>query len=630
VPGIDPVEDVLLGMLAAQREPIAGGRHKVFGRAELAIIPLTSTIASHLPRAVGLALTLGRANKLGVTVPWPTDSVVLCSFGDASANHSTAVGAINTVLHCAHQRLPMPLVLLCEDNGLGISVRTPTGWIETTYSRRPRLRYEAVEGSDVASVLDLMTDVSEWVRRERMPAFVHLRTVRYGGHAGTDVESSYRSADEMRAELLRDPILGTAHWLVSHGAADGAELLARYDDIGQRITATAEALCHEPQLPDAAAVMAPLSPRNPSAVAARAAGPPADPEARLAWFGGVLPETEGPLTVAQSINRTLADALAGDPRVMVFGEDVAAKGGVYGVTRGLVRRAGAARVFDTLLDEQSILGMALGAGLCGLVPVPEIQYLAYVHNAEDQLRGEAATMSFFSNGQYRNGMVVRIAGYGYQKGFGGHFHNDNSVAVLRDIPGLVIASPSRPADAAAMLRTCLAAASVDGTVCVFLEPIALYHVADLHEPGDGAWSEPYAAPARWAAGHVPIGQPLCYGEGTDALIITWGNGLPMSLRVQRRLAAAGVEVTVCDLRWLAPLPAAEIVAEARRAARVLVVDETRRTGGVGEGVIAVLAEAGIDVPLARVAAHDSFVPLGEAAWKVLVSEDDIERALRDL
>ena len=136
------------------------------------------------------------------------------------------------------------------------------------------------------------------------------------------------------------------------------------------------------------------------------------------------------------------------------------KGGVYGVTRGLQARFGEDRVFDTLLDETSILGLALGTSVSGFVPIPEIQYLAYLHNAEDQLRGEAATLQFFSQGAYRNGMVVRIQGYGYQKGFGGHFHNDNGVGVLRDIPGLVIASPSRPDDAAAMLRTCVAAAKV--------------------------------------------------------------------------------------------------------------------------------------------------------------------------
>ena len=191
-----------------------------------------------------------------------------------------------------------------------------------------------------------------------------------------------------------------------------------------------------------------------------------------------------PLTLALAINAALSDALDRDRAVLLFGEDVAVKGGVYGVTRGLQRRFGAGRVFDTLLDETSILGLALGAALSGFLPVPEIQYLAYLHNAEDQLRGEAATLQFFSQGQYRNGMVVRIAGYGYQKGFGGHFHNDNAVGVLRDIPGLVIASPARPDDASAMLAACLATARADGSVCVFLEPIALYNTRDLYDDGD--------------------------------------------------------------------------------------------------------------------------------------------------
>src|SRR6201999_1367920 len=159
-----------------------------------------------------------------------------------------------------------------------------------------------------------------------------------------------------------------------------------------------------------------------------------------------------------AINRTLAELLIKYPELLVFGEDVGRKGGVYGLSRGLIKRFGAGRVFDTLLDEQSILGLALGAGLAGFLPIPEIQYLAYLHNAEDQLRGEAATLSFFSRGAYRNPLVVRIAGLAYQEGFGGHFHNDNAVGVLRDIPGLVVACPARPDDAAALLRTCLAAA----------------------------------------------------------------------------------------------------------------------------------------------------------------------------
>jgi 2-oxoisovalerate dehydrogenase E1 component len=287
-------------------------------------------------------------------------------------------------------------------------------------------------------------------------------------------------------------------------------------------------------------------------------------------------------------------------------------------------------VFDTLLDEQSILGLALGAGLAGLLPVPEIQYLAYLHNAADQIRGEAATLSFFSQRQYRNPLVVRIAGYAYQEGFGGHFHNDNSVAALRDIPGLIIASPARPDDAAAMLRTCLAAAASDGSVCVFLEPIALYHTRDLHAAGDGGWRAAYQPPQQWVAGHVPVGRGRRHGSGTDLTIVTFGNGLRLSLRAAARLAAEGIGCRVLDLRWLAPLPEADILREADATGRVLVADETRRTGGISEAVLAVLADAGFGGRAARVASEDSFVPLGDAADAVLLSQRQIEVAARKL
>jgi 2-oxoisovalerate dehydrogenase E1 component len=298
---------------------------------------------------------------------------------------------------------------------------------------------------------------------------------------------------------------------------------------------------------------------------------------------------------------------------------------VYGVTKNLRDRFGDDRVFDTLLDETTILGLGLGAGLAGLVPIPEIQYLAYLHNAEDQLRGEAATMTFFSSGAYRNPLVVRVAGLAYQESFGGHFHNDNSVAVLRDVPGLVLAVAARPADAAPMLRSCLAAAAVDGSVCVYLEPIALYHTRDLYQQGDKGWLAPYAPPGDWAGGHVPIGRARTYlqGSGEDLTILTFGNGLRMSLRVAARLASEGYGSRVVDLRWLSPLPTADLVREATATGRVLIVDETRRSGGVGEGILAALVDGGFVGAARRVASADSLIPLGPAAQQVLVTEDVI-------
>ncbi|MBO0677201.1 MFS transporter [Mycolicibacterium sp. S2-37] len=605
------LRDVLLGLVAATEEPISGGRHKVFGRADLAIIPQTSTIASHLPRAVGVAFSTARAAKLGVACPWPADAVTVCSFGDASVNHSTAVGALNTAMHTAYQGMPMPLLFVCEDNGIGISTMTPRNWVARTYARREGLEYFAADGSDLVAAIDTARAAVSWVRAQRRPAFLHLTTVRLMGHAGSDYEPAYRRPDEILADYERDPVLSTAEVLAREGVLTPREILDRYEDARSEVIGMARAVMDLPQLASGEAVRRPLRDTLADAIAASA-----DP----------LPDSgspEGAMTVAQSINRALGEILDRYPEALLFGEDVARKGGVYGVTRGLQGRVGRARVFDTLLDEQAILGLALGAGVSGLLPMPEIQYLAYVHNAADQIRGEAATLQFFADRQYRNPMVVRIAGYGYQKGFGGHFHNDNSIAALRDIPGVVIASPARPDDAGAMLHACVAAAKGAGAVCVYLEPIALYHTRDLYEEGDEQW---LAAPG----GAAVIGRARTHGDGDDLTILTFGNGVYMSLRVARRLAATGISVRVVDLRWLAPLPVEDMLREAAVTNRVLVVDETRQTGGVGEGVVTALVAGGFTGRVVRVASADSFIPLGDAALQVLLTEDTIEAAAVEL
>jgi 2-oxoisovalerate dehydrogenase E1 component len=615
VGGRDPVRDVLLGLVAATEEPIAGGRHKVFGRHDLNIIPQTSTIASHFPRAVGVAFSIARTTKLGVACPWPDDAITVCSFGDASVNHSTAVGAINAALHSAYQGVPMPLLFVCEDNGIGISVKTPRRWIAHTYGNRDGLRYFDADGWDVAATFDAATTAAAWVRTHRRPAFLHLRMVRLMGHAGSDYEPAYRSPAEIAAEYDRDPVLCTAKALIDAGVLTPRQVLDRYEAKRTNVIELAAGVAELPQLDSAAAVMKPLQDSLEEAVAASPAS-----LAATARSG----EPDAPLTLALAINRALHDILDRYPEAMIFGEDVARKGGVYGVTRGLLGKTSSARVFDTLLDEQSILGLALGAGVSGLLPIPEIQYLAYYHNAADQIRGEGATLQFFSSRQYRNPMLVRVAGYGYQKGFGGHFHNDDAIAAIRDIPGIVIASPARPDDAAAMLHTCAAAAKAAGVVCIFLEPIALYHTRDLYEDGDDGWL------AAYPTAGVPIGRARTYGDGADLTILTFGNGLRMSLRVARKLESLGVHPRVVDLRWLAPLPVDDMLREAGATGRVLIVDETRATGGVGEGVLAALLEHGFSGTIERVASKDSFIPLGDAALEVLLSEETIEAAAMKL
>ena len=616
-PLADGVRDVLASMMGAQIDPASGGRHKVFGHPALAIIPQTSTIASHLPRAVGVAFAIDRAAKLDLPTRWAPDAIAVASFGDASLNHSTAVGALNTAGYCVQTGLGLPLLFVCEDNGLGISVPTPAHWVEQA-AHRPGIHYAYADGDDPESVAKVAGDLVEEIRSTRRPGLLHLRTVRFLGHAGTDVESTYRSPAELRADLDRDPLVAFGRTVTGAG---GEDLAAVYDRVGALVTGIADDLIGAQTLTTRTAVMAPIAPA-PAAHTARPSVVPA--EARRAAFAGKLPELTGGLTLAQAINAGLTDAMAARPTMLLFGEDVGRKGGVYGVTRGLAQRFKASRVFDTLLDEQAILGLALGSGVSGLLPVPEIQYLAYLHNAEDQLRGEGASLRFFSNATFTNPMVVRVAGLAYQKGFGGHFHNDNAVAVLRDIPGLLVALPAHPADAAPLLRACLAAAD-DGRVSVYLEPIALYHERDLHESGDRGWLGAYSLDET-----ASIGRARTHGDGPDLTIVTFGNGLRMSLRVAERLAEDGFGVRVLDLRWLAPLPVDDILREARATGRVLVADETRHAGGVGEGVLTALVENGFRGRLARVASADSFIPLGDAANLVLLGEDEIEAAARAL
>jgi 2-oxoisovalerate dehydrogenase E1 component len=224
-------------------------------------------------------------------------------------------------------------------------------------------------------------------------------------------------------------------------------------------------------------------------------------------------------------------------------------------------------------------------------------------------------------------MVVRLAGLAYQKGFGGHFHNDNSIGAMRDIPGLALCVPSRGDDAARLLRGALALARACGRVVVFLEPIALYHERDLHEPKDDAWLFDYPPPDGTRASVLLPGEVGLYGaEHTELLIVGYANGLRLSLRAARTLEREhGLRARVLDLRWLNPLPFEPVREHARRCGgRVLVVDECRATGGgVAEALIADLAEHGAGTKLASVRAADSFVPLGPAASSVLVGEAEI-------
>lgn len=604
VPGQTPLWDLLLSFAASAEDPISGGRHKVLGSKTLHIPPQTSTIASHLPKAMGVAYSLGLWRRLEAEGEWPSDSVVLCSFGDASFNHSTAQGALNASGWTAYQGAPMPVVWLCEDNGIGISTPTPDGWVAASMAARPSMHYLTCDGLDLLDTWRATCEALRIARVRRQPVFLHMRCIRLFGHAGSDAQQAYLSPSRIKSDEDRDPLLVSAGHLRRLAGLSCSEIGQLYHHVRERVARVAEEAIRRPRLSTADEVMASIIP--PSRLA------------RILPWQGV--SNVAPDTLARRLNQALERIMIRYPHVVMAGEDIGRKGGVYGVTQRLQSRFGPHRVIDTLLDEQSILGLGIGLAQSGLVPIVEIQFLAYLHNAEDQLRGEASTLSFFSNGQFTNPMVVRIAGLGYQKGFGGHFHNDNAIAVLRDIPGVMVACPSNGADAVGLLQEAVRLADEEQRVVVIIEPIARYHTRDLLGEGDGRWCFPDPGPDH----RLPVGELGQWGEGTDLAILTYGNGVYLSRQAAIQLEAEGVALRIVDLRWLTGIDHEAVFQAVSRCKRVLIVDECRRTGSVSEELVTCLVERGMcSDRLARLTAEDSFIPLGRAATATLPSVDSI-------
>jgi len=626
-PELNFIKDTCLSLAAAATDPASGGRHKVWGHRDLWVLPQTSTIASHLPKALGTALAIesGRAQATH-QLPVPDDAIVLCSFGDGSLNHATAQTTLNAASWACHQGLKCPVVFICEDNGWGISVPTPTHWVAESIKNRRGLEYFAADGLSLEAGYPVIEQALLRAREARRPVFIHLKTVRLMGHAGTDFEIEYRSESDLQATEAADPLLVSVREVLRRRLMSGDDILALYEGIRQQCLAQADQADLEPKLSTREAIVAPLAPLSSDRVLAEAERS-MDQHARQAVWGELLPEDKGPKHMAILINQGLRDILIKYPQSIVFGEDVSKKGGVYTVTKGLWADFGRRRVFNTLLDETTILGLAQGYANAGFLPIPEIQYLAYFHNACDQIRGEACSLQFFSNQAFSNPMVVRIAGLGYQKGFGGHFHNDNSITALRDIPGIILGCPSRGDDAVLMLRTMMALAAIDGRVCAFIEPIALYMTKDLYESEDKAWSFDYPPPTQALE---PFSPRLYEQDNATLLIVTYGNGVPMALRTQATLQKAGHSVSVLDLRWLKPLPIESIIEATQSVSTVLVADEGRPGGCVGETIISELAQKRPGLNLQLITAEDSYIPLGGAAEVVMMREADVFSAAQAL
>ena len=334
---------MLLSFAASAEDPIRAG-HKVIGARALNIPPQTSTIASHLPKAVGAAFSIGIARTLKLAdTPLPRDAIVLASFGDASANHSTAQGAFNTAQWAAFQGTPMPLVFLCEDNGIGISTRTPRGWIEAAFQDRAALKYIHCSGLDMVDAYRGAAEAAHYARTRRRPVFLHMDCVRLYGHAGSDMQATYLSKAQIEADEERDPLVYSAAIMAEQGLLSTAEMIEIYEETEKRLARIAEQAITRPKLTTSAAVMASIVP--PRREAAKANTPsPQDRQKLFARDAGMM---DKPQHMARLLSWTLADLMLAHGNIIVAGEE-------SGPRRRLQRHRQAARTLRLVPGDQHL------------------------------------------------------------------------------------------------------------------------------------------------------------------------------------------------------------------------------------------------------------------------------------
>jgi 2-oxoisovalerate dehydrogenase E1 component len=615
--GVTP-RDILLEAVGSSEDPASGGRQMPchWGDVTKNIVTQSSPTGSQCLPAVGCA-EAGRYLARRPDLPGCRtygDELTYVSLGEGTTSEGEFWESLNTAC-----RLHLPVLYVVADNGYAISVRSadqaPAPVSELVRGFRG-LAVATVDGWDYAACRAVGARAVARVRAGEGPGLIHARVTRPYSHSAADSQAKYRGADELARELAHDPIDTFERALVSGGVCTAAMAQAIRAEAKETVARAAdEALAA--RRPDPATVTDQVV--SPSSRGRRPPGAGAGPD----------PEAEGePLLLADAIGRTLHELLAADERIRVFGEDVAdadddvldhveGKGGVFGVTRGLQRRFGSARCYNTPLAESNIIGRGVGQALRGLRPCAEIQFFDYIWPAMQQLRSEAATIRWRSNGAFTCPLVVRVAIGGYLTG-GGIWHSQSGESIFAHIPGLIVAFPSRTRDAVGLLRT--AFASEDPVL--FLEHKHLYRQRYAADPfPEQSWM-------------LPFGQGAVARAGRDLTIVTWGATVQKSLVAATELAAEHCSVEVIDLRTIAPWDH-ELVAESvERTGRLLVVHEDTLTAGFGGEVAAWVAEHcfwALDAPVTRVAAVDTFVAYEPSLEEAILPQvADIASAARAL
>jgi len=615
--GMTPFEMFLAGV-GSKEDPASGGRQMPshWGHTALNIVSGSSPTGTQVLHAVGAAeagIIYGRVPEIPDRAShFHDDEVVYVSLGDGATSEGEFWEALSGT--CTKR---LPVLFLVEDNGYAISVpvevQTPGGDISRLVRSFPGLHVDSIDGTDFFASFRAMREATAYVRERKGPALVHARCIRPYSHSLSDDEKLYKTPAEREAEARRDPIVRFADFLRTGNVATDEELAAMLADIDREINEAALAALHAPKPDKSTARLWVYSP---------------DVDPASSAFE-TPPHSEGKAdTMVAAINRTLKDEMARNPRIVVFGEDVAdasrkealsivsGKGGVFKLTHGLQRLYGDARVFNSPLSEAGIVGRAIGMAVRRLKPVVEIQFFDYVWPAMMQIRDEMSMLRYRSGNNFSCPMVIRIPIGGYLRG-GGPYHSQSGESIFAHCPGIRIAFPSNAVDAAGLLRTAI---RCDDPV-MFLEHKHLYR--QTYTKGE--------YPGREFM--IPFGKAKLRRDGDHVLVVTWGALVQRSLLAANQAAKDGISTAVLDLRTIAPYDWEAIASQVERVNRVVIAHEDQLTCGFGAEIAArIVGELfeHLDAPVRRVGALD--VPVAyhpDLEEAILPQAADLLSAIRE-